>query len=182
MTPEAGRGPTEHWTLAEGTMLTLRPIGPEDAEMEQAFVRGLSSESKYFRFMAELRELSPEMLEHFTNPDPTREAALIVTVPADGGEEEIAVGRYAVNPDSESCEFAIVVADAWQAHGIATHLMRALMKHAAGRGLKRMEGFVLASNSKMLEFVRFLGFDARSSAKGPQIKIVSRLLTDMATA
>ena len=72
-------------------------------------------------------------------------------------------------------------ADAWQAHGIATRLMKALMKRAAGRGIKRMEGFVMASNAKMLEFTRFLGFEVRSSAKGPQIKIVSRTLDDMAT-
>lgn len=172
--------PGEPWTLADGTVLTLRPIGPQDAEIEQAFVRGLSDESKYYRFMAQLRELSPEMLQHFVNPDPTREAALIVTIPRGGEDEEIAVGRYAINPGNESCEFAIVVADAWQAHGIATHLMQALMKHAAGRGIKRMEGFVLATNSKMLEFVRFLGFEIRSSAKGPQIKVASRALDDLA--
>jgi acetyltransferase len=58
--------------------------------------------------------------------------------------------------------------------------MKALMKHAAGRGIKRMEGFVIASNAKMLEFTRFLGFEVRSSAKGPQIKLVSRPLEDMA--
>lgn len=173
--------PIEHWALPDGTVLTLRPIGPQDAEMEQAFVRGLSEESRYFRFMVQLRELSAEMLQQFVNPDVTREAALIVTAPADCGEEEVAVGRYSINPDGVSCEFAIVVADAWHAHGIATHLMRALMKHAAGRGLKRMEGLVMASNDKMLEFVRFLGFDVRSSAKGPQIKLVSRSLEDMVT-
>ena len=58
---------------------------------------------------------------------------------------------------------------------------QALMKHAAGRGIKRMEGFVMASNAKMLEFMRFLGFEVRSSAKGPQIKLVSRPLDDLAT-
>ena len=173
--------PAEKWTLSDGTELTLRPIGPQDAEMEQAFVRGLSEESKYLRFMVQMRELSPEMLRHFTNPDPMREAALIVTIRRGGGaEEEIAVGRYAMNPGNESCEFAIVVADAWQAHGIATRLMQALMKHAARRGIKRMEGFVMAGNAKMLELTRFLGFEVRSSAKGPHIKVVSRPLDDMA--
>jgi len=181
MKQHAAGGPIEHWKLSDGTMLTLRPIGPQDAEMEQAFVRGLSEESKYFRFMAQLRELSPERLQHFINPDPEREAALIITIPAGDGEEQIAVGRYAMNPGNESCEFAIVVADAWQAHGIATRLMQALMKHAARRGIKRMDGFVMASNAKMLEFVRFLGFKIRSSAKGAQVKTVSRSLDDMAT-
>ena len=180
MNQKALCGAIEHWELSDGKVATLRPIGPQDGEIEQAFVRGLSEESKYFRFMTQMRELSPEMLRHFTNPDPMREAALVVTIPRGGAaEEEIAVGRYAINPGNESCEFAIVVADAWHAHGIATRLMKALMKHAAGRGIKRMEGFVMASNAKMLEFTRFLGFEVRSSAKGPQIKLVSRLLDDM---
>jgi acetyltransferase len=182
MNLQASCGPVEHWKLSDGTVLRLRPIGPQDAELEQAFIRGLSEESKYFRFMGQLRELSPEMLQHFINPDPKREAGLIVTVAAGGGEEEIAVGQYAMNPGNESCEFAVVVADAWQAHGIATRLMQALMQHAAGRGIRRMEGFVMASNAKMLEFMRFLGFEVRSSVKGPQIKVVSRQLDDMATS
>ena len=73
------------------------------------------------------------------------------------------------------------VADAWQAHGIATRLMQARMRHTAGRGIKRMEGFVMASNAKMLEFKRFPGVEVRSSAKGPQIKLVSLPLDDVAT-
>ena len=34
---------TEKWTLADGTILTLRPITPADAAIEQALVRGLSA-------------------------------------------------------------------------------------------------------------------------------------------
>ncbi|HKJ86888.1 MAG TPA: acetate--CoA ligase family protein, partial [Gammaproteobacteria bacterium] len=40
--------------LADGTEITIRPIRPEDAEIEQEFVRNLSEESKYFRFMRTL--------------------------------------------------------------------------------------------------------------------------------
>ena len=109
MKQQAAGSPVEHWKLSDGTMLTLRPIGSQDAELEQAFVRGLSEESKYFRFMGQLRELSPEMLKHFVNPNLTREAALIITIPAGDGEEEIAVGRYAMNPGNETCEFAIEI-------------------------------------------------------------------------
>lgn len=172
--------PYQHWTGPDGTAFTLRSIGPQDARIEQEFVRGLSEESKYFRFLCELRELSPEMLEHFTHPDPDRECALIVTIPRDGSEEEIAVARYALNPDDESCEFAIVVADDWQGKGIGSRLMRSLMEHGARRGLKRMDGYILASNVRMLDFVHRLGFQSRPSAKGPTIRSVSRWLDDFA--
>lgn len=172
--------PVERWSLPDGTELTLRPIEPRDAALEQEFVRGLSEESKYFRFFAQVSELSAEMLERFTHPDPERECALIVTVGQDGEGREIAVGRYQVNPDGKTCEFAVVIADAWTDKGIGWRVMHALMRHAARRGLERMEGFVLANNVRMLEFVRDLGFEIRSSVKGPSVKIVSRRLDDLA--
>ena len=53
-----------HLKLADGAAVTIRPIRPEDAAIEQAFVRKLSDESRYFRFMDSLRELSPRMLSH----------------------------------------------------------------------------------------------------------------------
>ena len=96
-----------------------RPIGPDDAAIEQEFVRGLSRESRYFRFLAAIEELTPEMLARFTRVDWPRELALIVTHDADGREREIAVARYIGLPQPGRCEFALVVADAWQEIGRA---------------------------------------------------------------
>lgn len=44
---------------------------------------------------------------------------------------------------------------------LAGILMVALMEAARERGLRAMEGFVLASNYKMLKFARQLGFTVR---------------------
>ena len=98
-------------TLADGASLVIRPIAPADAAIEQEFVRNLSAESRYFRFMDALRELSPQMLSHFTQVDYDRHMAL-VAVSGESDETEVAVARYTVSPDDVSCEFAIVVADA----------------------------------------------------------------------
>lgn len=144
--------------LADGAPITIRPIRPEDAAIEQAFVRNLSSESRYFRFMDTLRELSPRMLDHLTQVDYESHLALIVVTLDGGRETEIAVARYVVAQDGTSCEFAIVVADAWQQRGVGALLMRALMSAARSRGLQTMYGEVLASNHRMLQFVRRLGF------------------------
>lgn len=145
-------------TLADGTAVTLRPIRPADAQIEQQFVRRLSREARYFRFMDVVRELSPQMLKHFTEIDYDRHLAIIAVTPVEGGETEIAVGRYVVLPNGEDCEFAIVVADEWQRKGIASALMQVLIDSARERGLKRMIGEVLATNNKMLDFARRLGF------------------------
>jgi len=160
--------------LPEGIDLIIRPIRPEDAEIEQAFVRGLSSESKYFRFVSALQELSPSMLARFTQIDYDREMALIAVLEEDGQETEIGVARYVINPDGESCEFALVVADAWQHKGIGHRMMDALMDIARDKGLKTMEGEVLGSNRNMLGLVTSLGFSVGEGDEPTIRKVVKR--------
>ncbi len=116
------------WQLADGTDITIRPIRPEDAELVQAFVRGLSEESKYFRFMNSMQELTETMLVRFTQIDYSREMALIAVTVEHGKEIELGVARYAINPDGESCEFALVVADAFHGKGLGQKLMVSLME------------------------------------------------------
>jgi acetyltransferase len=147
------------WQLADGMDITIRPIRSEDAEMLQAFVRGLSDESRYFRFMDTLRELSPVMLSRFTQIDYDREMALVATLDEIGDETQLGVARYVINPDGESCEFALAVADAWQGHGIGHKLMSALMEVARDRGLKTMEGEMLSGNTGMKDLAASLGFE-----------------------
>ena len=65
----------------------------------------------------------------------------------------------AINPDGESCEFAIVVADDWQGRGLARRLMEIAIAAAKQKGLKHMTGEFLAENTRMLKFVASLGFD-----------------------
>ncbi len=67
----------QHYQLANGTNITIRPIRPEDADMEKDFVHRLSERTKYFRFMQSLQELTPEMLVRFTQIDYDREIAFV---------------------------------------------------------------------------------------------------------
>jgi acetyltransferase len=142
----------------DGQTVTIRPISPEDADKEQEFVRQLSAETKYFRFMNTLRELSPAQLVRLTQIDYDREMAFIALTEIDGKAVEVGVARYAMNPDGESCEFAIVVSDAWQGKGLARRLMGVIIDTARSRGVKYMNGDFLAENRRMLQFVTSLGF------------------------
>ena len=162
--------------LNDGTDITIRPIRPEDAEMEAKFVRELSNEAKYFRFMNSFHELSQEMLVRFTQIDYHNEMALIAVKTDSQGEEQIGVARYSTNVDKTSCEFALVVSDKWQSRGIAHHLMKDLMEIAHDRNLETMEGQVLRENSKMLELVASLGFQVRNDAEDNTIKQVEARL------
>jgi acetyltransferase len=147
--------------LPEVGPVTLRPIRPEDAVIERDFVNALSDQSRYLRFMYALAEITPGMLARFTQIDYDREMALIAVVPNDGGELEVGVARYATLHDGDSCEFAIVVADAWQGKGLARRLMSSLIDVARERRLKIMRGVVLAENTRMLELARAVGFEVR---------------------
>jgi acetyltransferase len=162
--------------LNDGTDIVIRPIRPEDAEIEAKFVRELSSESKYFRFMNSLQELSQEMLVRFTQIDYHNEMALIAVRQNGGSEEQIGVARYTTNLDRKSCEFALVVSDKWRGRGIAHHLMKNLMEIARDRNLERMEGQVLSNNFKMLELMASLNFRINNIPDDTSIKQVEARL------
>jgi len=159
------------WTSVDGTEVTIRPIKPEDAELEVEFVRTLSAETKYYRFMNTMRELPPAMVARLTQIDYDREMAFLATIQEGGKEVEIGVCRYAVNPDGESCEFAIVVADAWQRHGLARKLMGILIETARNKGIMYMNGVFLANNERMLKFVQGLGFTLSNDPEDSTVKI-----------
>jgi len=154
----------------DGTVVTIRPIRPEDAQLEQDFVQSLSPEARYMRFMNTIRELSPAQLTRLTQIDYDREMAFVATVIENGVEVEVGVVRYATNPDGESCEFAIVVADAWQGKGLARRLMSLLIDTARSRGLKYMNGDYLAENARMLAFVSSMGFTLSAHPEDPGLK------------
>ena len=162
--------------LNDGTEITIRPIRPEDAEIEQKFVSGLSNETKYFRFLNYLQDLSQEMLVRFTQIDYYNEMALIAVKSDGNSEEQIAVARYMTLPDKKSCEFALVVSDQWQSRGLAHHLMPKLMDIARDRGLERMEGQVLSNNFRMLDLMKSLNFQITNDPEDSGIKLaVARL-------
>jgi acetyltransferase len=159
------------WMQPDGVEITIRPIKPEDAELEVEFVRKLSPETKYYRFMNTMRELPPAMVARLTQIDYDREMAFVATVMEDGKEVEIGVCRYAVNPDGESCEFAIVVADDWQHRGLARRLMGVLIEAARNKGLAYMNGVFLANNERMLRFVQGLGFVLANDPDDSTVKV-----------
>ena len=144
--------------LLNDTTVTIRPIRADDSGMEQEFIRHLSKESRYFRFMASLRELPPKKLKFFTEIDYDRHMAFVATIMREDKELEIGVARYVHTEIPGSCEFGVTVDDAWHGSGVAGLLMISLEDTAREHGFKTMEGIVLPNNSKMLKFAQKRGF------------------------
>lgn len=152
-------------TLRDGTRWAMRPIRPEDAQALQGFVRGLSDESRYMRFVYLLRELTASMLARYTRIDYDRELALVASVqvpnPAHRGfpeERIVGLAHYFLQRDGRGAEFALVVDDAWQRRGLGSQLMRGLIEAAWRQGLDYLEGQVLESNHAMRRLLVRLGF------------------------
>jgi acetyltransferase len=101
----------------------------------------------------------------------------VAEIDAADGIDIVAGARYYVQADNERCEFAITVADGWQGVGLASRLMRELIQTARVRGLKQMEGFVLAGNSRMVNLARRLGFTVETDPDDVMVKIVRLDLT-----
>jgi len=181
---------SQEWQMNDGKVVTIRPIRPEDADMEQEFVKAMSDESRYYRFMDTLRELTQTMLVRFTQIDYDREMALVATLPAkesaegeEGGEQhqgkevQIGVARYVVNPDGESVEFALAVGDDWQKCGVGRKLMTALIDCARQKGYRAVVGDVLSTNSKMFRLMTSLGFSIHPHPDDTAVKRVVKPLS-----
>ncbi|HEX6735581.1 MAG TPA: GNAT family N-acetyltransferase [Azonexus sp.] len=147
----------QHWQI-DGSTVVVRPVRPEDAPLEQAFVAAMSDESRFFRFMDSIRELPPTLLARFTQIDYSREMALLAVINEDGKERLVGSARYALSPDGEAVEFALAVADDWQQCGLGRRLMAALIDCARQAGYRTMVGDVLSSNARMLRLMEGFGF------------------------
>ena len=148
---------TEAFEPVTGVSVTLRPLRPEDRDIEHAFVSGLSAESRHNRLLGGARAITRDYIESLVNVDYSRDMAIAASAMLDA-ETLIGVARYVLDRDDESAEFAIVVADSWQGRGIGTRLLAKLADVARQRGLRRLYGDILGINRPMLELVRKLGF------------------------
>jgi len=164
--------------LRDGREVTLRAISPADApEIAQAFER-LSAESRYSRFMQHKRKLDPAALDRGVHPRPGRDFAFVATIPATDGIDIVGAAQYVrvKDDDPSTCEFAITVAEDWRGSGLARELLASLVRRARRDGYTRIEGAVVADNSKMLALSRKLGFKSHPEPDDAGVVRVERLL------
>jgi len=149
------------WTLPGGRAATLRAIASSDFAMESAFLATLSMEASYNRLFS-TRRPSAEEIRRWTDVDPAREAAFVVTTPdANDLETMLAVGRLVHDDDGPDAEFALLVGDACKRQGIGRRLLVALVDAARERRVRTLYGATLSTNAGMLGLGHALGFDAR---------------------
>jgi RimJ/RimL family protein N-acetyltransferase len=147
-----------------------------DVDLEAEFVRRLSPESRHYRFLGGVKELSPRELKRLCDVDGHRSMAFVATTVENGREIEIGVSRYAPNATGDDREIAVTVADAWQNKGIGTRLTRQLIQHAREHGVRRLYSMDLADNDAMRHLAKDLGMTAMPDPDDPHQVVYSLIL------
>jgi acetyltransferase len=166
----------QSFRLPGGEQVTVRPACPQDAEIIQAYIRGLSPASRYARFLGTLSELSPRELERTTHPDQPAHMSLIVETVVDGTRTMIGEARWRIAPDGLGCELAGSVADGWRGRKLGTWLLDYVTSCIRRLGVRQLAGDVLHANQAALSLARKAGF--RSSRAIADARLV-RLTKDL---
>jgi len=135
--------------LEDGTLVTLRPIRPDDRDALVDGFRRLSAESRHRRFFGGFDVLNDKAVDYLVNVDGVDHVALVATVTSLDLKEERGIGvarfiRVAGEPDV--AEVAVTVIDDMQRRGLGHLLVRELTEAARAQGVKKFRGEVLATN------------------------------------
>lgn len=150
--------------------LLLRPIKPEDEPLMVEFHRALSEESIYSRYFEHMtlenRTRHERLVRICSNCDDS--FALVAEYPGNVNSPRaiLAVGRLSRTDDPLVADFAILVHDQAQGHGIGSALIKRLMKLARACGFSRLTGEVLVANHEMLYVCRQFGFSVQLALDG----------------
>jgi GNAT superfamily N-acetyltransferase len=141
-----------------GEAITVRFVEPRDAESIQNYFRGLTSRSRYNRFLGAMSQLPPTLLDRFIHVGEADQFSVVATMLVDGHEIIVGEARYAYDFEASSFEFGLSIDDRWQGHGIGRALLKNLECRAAAFGATKLFGDTLRSNEAMLGLAKKSGY------------------------
>ena len=152
----------------------MRSITSKDKRMEKELIDGLSIQSARYRFFHVIKEATEEMVNQFCDIDYKNEIAIIAEYNSNDKKRNVGVVRLFIDPNQQTGEFAILVADNFQGSGLGTKFMETLIDIGRKKGLKSIYGIVLAENNGMLTLAKEFGFDIGVISSG-EVRIARQL-------
>jgi GNAT superfamily N-acetyltransferase len=143
------------FTVSNGVEITFRIVRPDDARALQRVHARCSERTIYLRFFGSLEELSDQQAQYFASTVGIDHFGLVALDPQDPNEI-IAVARYARKSGDERAEYAALVEDRWQGHGVGAELTRQLIEKARDNGVRSFYALVKGKNERMLSVLRHL--------------------------
>jgi acyl-CoA synthetase (NDP forming)/GNAT superfamily N-acetyltransferase len=147
---------------ADGGVVHIRPITPDDADKLVKFHSKLSEQTRHLRYFEPYPQMSEKDLYRATHVDNRQRVSLIAML----GDDIIAVGVYEGEPDEPVAEVAFVVADAHQRRGLGSILLEHLAGAAADNGIETFVAGVLIENPSMVRVFKDAGYQVRGSDDG----------------
>ena len=144
--------------LKDGTFVTLRPIKPEDETLLYELFQSFSEETMRFRFFQVIKDMSHKTLTRYCNIDYDREIAIVAEKKEDKKRRMIGVARIVLEIGRKRGEFAVVVGDEWQGHGLGSKLVDYIIEIGKDMGLETIGGDILSKNLKMIRLCTKKGF------------------------
>jgi acetyltransferase len=154
--------------LKDGTVITVRPIRPEDEPLMVRFHQTLSDQSVQLRYFHSLKldeRIAHDRLSRVCFVDYDRGMAL-VAVHRDLKTNEpriIGVGRLTKLHGGNRAEFALIVSDTWKNRGVGSLLLRQLLQIGRDEHLESIIADILPQNAEMQRVCRKLGFELRQN-------------------
>jgi GNAT superfamily N-acetyltransferase len=162
--------------LADGTLLLIRPIRPDDKGLLTDGIARLSQRTLTRRFLSPKTRLSPAELRYLTEVDGHDHVAY-VALTAGEPRHLVAVGRWVRSHERPRvAEVAFVVGDSWQGRGVGSLLAAALADEARFRGIRCFTATMQADNLPAHRLVEKLTDRLWSRGDGP----VNELTVDLA--
>jgi GNAT superfamily N-acetyltransferase len=166
------RGHRKTGTKSDGTLslpggheVPFKPVGPKDGSALQRFLGRCSERTIYLCFFGYLGEVSDQKAQYLASVDGTDHFGLVALDP-DDPDEIIAMVRYDREPGQERAEYAAIVEDGWQDHGIGMALTRRLIAAAQDNGVRYFYAMVIGKNTRMLELLRRLDLPEEERKEG----------------
>lgn len=145
-----------------GQQISIRPITPDDKQIEAEFIKNLSAETKHYRFFCGVNTLSEDKIRAFCRVDGQDSMAFVATVDKQGKETEIGVSRYTKGEQNGAHEMAVTIADNWQDTGLDRILTQHLVEYARLHGISFLYAVELSDNSHMSHLANELGMSRKA--------------------
>lgn len=158
-----------------GIRLALRPARSSDGDALQAYVRGLSPQSRYNRFLGGANELPASELARALAANGRETLTLLLTSAAEDGETVVGEARVALSCAERAGEFGMSIADDWHHLGVGSALLREIERKAAADGIELLFGDTLWNNAGMIGLARGRGFHLGPGIEPRLVRIEKRL-------
>ncbi|MGD9330420.1 MAG: GNAT family N-acetyltransferase [Desulfobacterales bacterium] len=138
-------------TFQNDLRVDFRAIKPSDVEdMRRLFYR-FSDEAVYYRYFSPIKTMPHAKMQSYVNVDFSRTLSIVGLVREMGEGRIIAEARFVREPHGPVADVAFVVDEQYQGSGIATFMLKVLIRRGKERGLQGFKADVLSSNKAMLK-------------------------------